>query len=252
MSRSAQENARMTVRGLLDESLMSQAKVVAGDDRIDAPLNWVLPLAEVLPRPDSLDGVAIYARPEALDRRQRRRRSDECKGCDRAAGRRRAPGRILRRGTAGRARRGRTRSPGRVRRAEPTARRAGAEPGSARDAVLHACARVPGGAVPPRRGDRDAHPGGLEPGAQPGDRARPPRKCRGAQRIVHRRQWECSPSRSAPSSPPTYPPRRAPRTVTTPGWSGSPGRRAANGPAWQASSGSARPSRAGWSFSCPR
>ena len=56
----------MTVRGLLDESLMSQAKVVAGDDRIDAPLNWVLPLAEVLPRPDSLDGVAIYARPEAL------------------------------------------------------------------------------------------------------------------------------------------------------------------------------------------
>ena len=66
MTEASTEDGRMTVHGLLDESLMSQASVIAGDDRLDEPLNWVLPLDEVLSRPDPLDAVAVYARPEAL------------------------------------------------------------------------------------------------------------------------------------------------------------------------------------------
>ena len=57
---------RMTVAGLLDESLMSGARVVAGDDHLGRELHWVLPLSEVLSRHEPLDGVAVYARPEAL------------------------------------------------------------------------------------------------------------------------------------------------------------------------------------------
>ncbi|MEH3132132.1 MAG: helix-turn-helix domain-containing protein [Mycolicibacterium neoaurum] len=57
---------RMTVAGLLDESLMSGARVVAGQDHLDRELHWVLPLSEVLSRHEALDGVAVYARPEAL------------------------------------------------------------------------------------------------------------------------------------------------------------------------------------------
>ncbi len=56
----------MTVRGLLDETLLAGAEVIAGADRLDAALNWVLPLGEVLSRPDPLAGVAVYLRPEAL------------------------------------------------------------------------------------------------------------------------------------------------------------------------------------------
>ncbi|CAA0117348.1 Purine catabolism regulatory protein [Mycolicibacterium vanbaalenii] len=56
----------MTVAGLLDESLMAQARVIAGGDRLHLELVWVLPLAEVLSRPDPLDGVAVYTRPQAL------------------------------------------------------------------------------------------------------------------------------------------------------------------------------------------
>jgi sugar diacid utilization regulator len=66
MTRSPTDGGRMTVRGLLDESLMSGARVVAGADRLDVELNWVLPLNEVLSQPDPLDAVAVYARPEAL------------------------------------------------------------------------------------------------------------------------------------------------------------------------------------------
>ncbi|MCV7288346.1 helix-turn-helix domain-containing protein [Mycolicibacterium wolinskyi] len=57
---------RMTVQGLLDESLMSGARVVAGTDRLDRELTWVLPLNEVLSQHDPLDAVAVYARPESL------------------------------------------------------------------------------------------------------------------------------------------------------------------------------------------
>jgi sugar diacid utilization regulator len=56
----------LTVAGLLDESLMAGARVLAGADRLQAELHWVLPLSEVLSRPDPLDGVAVYCRPEAL------------------------------------------------------------------------------------------------------------------------------------------------------------------------------------------
>ncbi|MGE0217227.1 helix-turn-helix domain-containing protein [Mycolicibacterium sp.] len=57
---------RMTVRGLLDEALMTQARVVAGEELLDRELTWVLPLGEVMSGPDPLDAVAVYARPEAL------------------------------------------------------------------------------------------------------------------------------------------------------------------------------------------
>ncbi len=57
---------QMTIRGLLDESLMSGARVIAGADRLDQALTWVLPLAELPPPPDPLDALAVYVRPEAL------------------------------------------------------------------------------------------------------------------------------------------------------------------------------------------
>lgn len=57
---------RLTVAGLLDESLMSGARVISGADKSNVELHWVLPLAEVLSRPDPLHGVAVYTRPEAL------------------------------------------------------------------------------------------------------------------------------------------------------------------------------------------
>ena len=60
------DDDRLTVAGLLDEALMSGARVVAGGDHLDRELHWVLPLSELLSRPDPLDGVAVYSRPEAL------------------------------------------------------------------------------------------------------------------------------------------------------------------------------------------
>jgi sugar diacid utilization regulator len=66
MTASPTNSDRMTVQGLLDESLMSGARVVAGDDRLHVELNWVLPLNEVLSQPDRLEAVAVYVRPEAL------------------------------------------------------------------------------------------------------------------------------------------------------------------------------------------
>jgi sugar diacid utilization regulator len=60
------DDDRMTVAGLLDESLMADAHVVVGADRLDRELHWVLPLSEVMSRHDALDGVAVYTRPEAL------------------------------------------------------------------------------------------------------------------------------------------------------------------------------------------
>jgi sugar diacid utilization regulator len=66
MTASPMHSDRLTVHGLLDESLMSGARVVAGVDRLDVELNWVLPLSEVLSQPDRLEAVAVYARPEAL------------------------------------------------------------------------------------------------------------------------------------------------------------------------------------------
>jgi len=66
MTASPTRSDRMTVHGLLDEPLMSGARVVVGDDRLDADLNWVLPLNEVLSQPDRLEAVAVYTRPEAL------------------------------------------------------------------------------------------------------------------------------------------------------------------------------------------
>ncbi|CAN5738386.1 hypothetical protein BH10ACT9_BH10ACT9_23990 [soil metagenome] len=64
------DNDRLTVAGLLDESLMTGARVLVGADRVAAELQWVLPLAEVLSRTDPLDGIAVYTRPEALLGRQ--------------------------------------------------------------------------------------------------------------------------------------------------------------------------------------
>lgn len=57
---------RMTVAGLLDESLLSGARVIAGEDHLGRELRWLLPLSEVMARPDPLDAVAVYARPESL------------------------------------------------------------------------------------------------------------------------------------------------------------------------------------------
>jgi sugar diacid utilization regulator len=62
----AADGDRMTIQGLLDESLMSGAHVVAGADRLDRALNWVLPLHEVPPVPEPVDALAVYARPQAL------------------------------------------------------------------------------------------------------------------------------------------------------------------------------------------
>jgi sugar diacid utilization regulator len=66
MTESPGNAGRLTVRGLLDESLMTDGRVIAGGHLLDSPLNWVLPLNEVLSRPDRLDAVAIYTRPDAL------------------------------------------------------------------------------------------------------------------------------------------------------------------------------------------
>jgi sugar diacid utilization regulator len=66
MAAAAAEGDRMTVQGLLDESLMSGARVVAGGDQLDRALTWVLPLNEVPPVPEPLDALAVYARPQAL------------------------------------------------------------------------------------------------------------------------------------------------------------------------------------------
>ncbi|UGU30792.1 helix-turn-helix domain-containing protein [Mycolicibacterium smegmatis] len=60
------DSGRMTVRGLLDESLMAGSRIVAGEDLLDEELTWVLPLNEVLSQHDRLDAVAVYARPESL------------------------------------------------------------------------------------------------------------------------------------------------------------------------------------------
>ncbi|CAN5397789.1 helix-turn-helix domain-containing protein [soil metagenome] len=60
------DNNRLTVAGLLDESLMAGARVVVGTDHVLTELHWVLPLAEVLSRTDPLDGIAVYTRPEAV------------------------------------------------------------------------------------------------------------------------------------------------------------------------------------------
>ncbi|SOJ55228.1 Purine catabolism regulatory protein [Mycobacterium simulans] len=60
------ENSQITIQRLLNEPLMSGARVVAGADKLDRELTWILPLTEVPPRPDPLDAVGLYARPEAL------------------------------------------------------------------------------------------------------------------------------------------------------------------------------------------
>lgn len=66
MTHSTADPDRMTVRGLLDESPLANARVVAGEELLDRELTWVLPLNEVLSAPEPLDAVAVYARPEAL------------------------------------------------------------------------------------------------------------------------------------------------------------------------------------------
>ncbi|OOL30069.1 PucR family transcriptional regulator [Rhodococcus rhodochrous] len=57
---------RLTVRGLLDESLMTGARIASGHTALDRALTWALPFSEVMGRFDNLDAVAVYARPEAL------------------------------------------------------------------------------------------------------------------------------------------------------------------------------------------
>ncbi|KAA1249986.1 PucR family transcriptional regulator [Mycobacterium simiae] len=56
----------LTIRELLDEPLISGARVLVGVDRLDRELTWLLPLAEVPTWSEPLDAVALYARPEAL------------------------------------------------------------------------------------------------------------------------------------------------------------------------------------------
>lgn len=57
---------RLTGRGLLDEALMAGASVVSGAASLDGALTWALPFSEVMGRYDNLEGVAVYARPEAI------------------------------------------------------------------------------------------------------------------------------------------------------------------------------------------
>jgi sugar diacid utilization regulator len=61
-----ESSSRLTGRGLLDEALMAGASVVSGDASLERPLNWALPFGEVMGRYDDLNGVAVYARPEAV------------------------------------------------------------------------------------------------------------------------------------------------------------------------------------------
>ncbi|SON59076.1 Purine catabolism regulatory protein [Mycobacterium simulans] len=56
----------LTVRRLLDEALMSGARVVTGADQLDRALTWILPLTEVPALPNRLEAVAVYTRAEAL------------------------------------------------------------------------------------------------------------------------------------------------------------------------------------------
>ncbi len=57
---------RLTIRGLLDESLMAGARVVPDHADLDRALTWVLPLGEVIGRYDDVSSVAVYVRPETL------------------------------------------------------------------------------------------------------------------------------------------------------------------------------------------
>lgn len=66
MTTTPADSGRMTVRGLLDEALMADARVLAGEHLLGRDLTWVLPLNEVLAQPDPLDAVAVYARPDVL------------------------------------------------------------------------------------------------------------------------------------------------------------------------------------------
>ncbi len=66
MTKTTSEPNHMTVRGLLEEPLMADARVVAGLELVDNDLNWVLPLSEVLSATGALDAVGVYVRPEAL------------------------------------------------------------------------------------------------------------------------------------------------------------------------------------------
>lgn len=56
----------LKIRDLLDEPLMQGARVMAGADRLDQELTWLLPLAEAASGAEPLDAVALYARPQTL------------------------------------------------------------------------------------------------------------------------------------------------------------------------------------------
>lgn len=60
------ESERLSVRGLLEEPLFANGRLLSGADHLDRPVTWCLPWDEVMSRPDSLVDVAVYVRPETL------------------------------------------------------------------------------------------------------------------------------------------------------------------------------------------
>ena len=153
MSEASTEDGRLTVRGLLEESLMSQARVIAGDDRLDdaAELGAATRRGPFATRSARRGG---RLRPSGgVDRERGGAVGVERKRCHHSVGGRRGSRRLPPiRATAepGRHRDGLS---GRLRGGESVAGRTLAQPGSARDALFDACARVAGRPVPPRARD---------------------------------------------------------------------------------------------------
>ncbi|WP_063130887.1 PucR family transcriptional regulator [Nocardia fusca] len=62
------DDHRLSLRGLLEEPLLASARILSGTgpDTAAGPVSWCLPWGEVMSRPDSLAGAAVYTRPETL------------------------------------------------------------------------------------------------------------------------------------------------------------------------------------------
>ncbi|MFW0783621.1 helix-turn-helix domain-containing protein [Gordonia sp. CPCC 206044] len=61
-----ESHPRLTLGGLLDETLMEGARVISDHADSHAPVTWALPFAEVMTRYDDLDATVVYTRPESL------------------------------------------------------------------------------------------------------------------------------------------------------------------------------------------
>ncbi|MEV6140037.1 helix-turn-helix domain-containing protein [Nocardia sp. NPDC051990] len=60
------ETERLSIRGLLEEPVFANGRILSGEGHLDRPVTWCLPWDEVLSRPDSLVEVAVYVRSDAL------------------------------------------------------------------------------------------------------------------------------------------------------------------------------------------